>query len=403
MPMNFRVSQNFPYTKQPSLPVRVLHVFKSSHQQSMGGVENAIRQMVYASSMLGMENTILCIGRKNRPANNNGESETPVDANRDCRASIIACRASLSYDSIAFSRLMFGRFKALVREHDLVHYHFPFPQQDLMHLLIKPGIPSVLTYHSDIVRQRFLYKFYRPLLTTFLSRVDAIVATSGNYLDSSRVLGRYKNKVCVIPLGLDPALYPEADHPERQQWESRVGRDFFLFIGALRYYKGLEILLQAAAKTDRRFIIAGIGPMQAHLRSRARRMGLRNVVFLGAVSEADKAALLTLCRALVFPSHLRSEAFGLALVEGAMFGRPLISCDIGTGTSFINQHGRTGLVVKPADPGALRDAVETLARNPDLAETYGENARRRYLELFTAETQAKKYAQLYYRLLGATR
>jgi len=136
MPMNFRPSQNFFYAKQPLLPVRVLHVFKSSHQQSMGGVENAIRQMVYASSMLGMENTILCIGGKNRPANNNGDAETPVDANRDCRASIIACPASLSYDSIAFSRLMFGRFKALVREHDLVHYHYPFPQQDLMHLFV---------------------------------------------------------------------------------------------------------------------------------------------------------------------------------------------------------------------------------------------------------------------------
>lgn len=381
-------------------PVRVLHVFKSSYQQSMGGIENALRQMVHASAALGVRNTVLCIGEKTTPADHNANAGWGADAPHSCTVRVVACPATLVHDSLAFSCTMFGRFKTLVQAHDLVHYHFPFPQQDIMHLWFKPAIPSVLTYHSDIVRQRFLYRLYRPLLMPFLSRVDAIVATSANYLASSSVLRRFQDRVRVIPLGLDQVFYPEADPATLQKWETRVGRDFFLFIGVLRYYKGLHILLQAASKTGQRFVIAGAGPMQGSLEEKAKRMGLQNVLFPGFVSETDKAALLRLCRALVFPSHLRSEAFGLTLVEGAMFSRPLISCDIGTGTSFINQHGHTGLVVKGADPDALLGAVETLARNPDMAEIYGQNARNRYLALFTARIQAEKYARLYGRLLG---
>lgn len=381
-------------------PVRVLHVFKSSYSHSMGGIENALRQMVHSSAALGVRNTVLCIGENTPRTEADISIEPPDGAPGNGDARVVTCPATLSYDSLRFSRSMFGCFKSLAQSHDLIHYHFPFPQQDIMHLWVRPAIPSVLTYHSDIVRQRVLYQFYRPLLKKFLSRVDAIVATSENYLASSRVLRQFRDRACVISLGLDQTFYPEAGPLVRQAWESRVGRDFFLFIGVLRYYKGLDILLQAAAKTDRRFVIAGIGPMQEYLRSKAGRLGLQNVTFLGAVSETDKAALLHLCRALVFPSHLRSEAFGLALVEGAMFSRPLISCDIGTGTSFINQHGKTGLVVRRADPEALLGAVETLAADPDLAEEYGRNARKRYLSMFTAGVQAEKYAGLYRRLLG---
>ena len=370
------------------LPVRVLHVYKSSYRQSHGGIENALRQMIHSSNALGIQNTMLFIGEA-----------APGDSGKaDTRA--LPCAPSFVWDSLSFSRTMFERFKSMVNDHDIVHYHFPFPQQDIMHLWVKPRIPSVLTYHSDILRQRFLYTLYQPLLKRFLSHVDVIVATSGNYMASSRVLQRFKNKVCIIPLGLDQQFYPEAGTIALKSWESRVGREFFLFIGVMRYYKGLDILLGAASKTDQRFVIAGTGPLQARLQSKTRRLGLQNVTFAGAVSETDKAALLHLCRAVVFPSHLRSEAFGLTLVEGAMFGRPLISCDIGTGTSFINQHNHTGLVVKGGDPDALLGAVELLACNPDLAETYGQNARKRYLALFTARMQAEKYARLYGRLLG---
>jgi rhamnosyl/mannosyltransferase len=129
-------------------------------------------------------------------------------------------------------------------------------------------------------------------------------------------------------------------------------------------------------------------------------LGLRNVHFLGTLEDEDKAALLQLCYAIVFPSHLRSEAFGISLLEGAMFGKPMISSEIGTGTSFINIHGETGLVVPPSDPAAFRNAMSRLWSNPDMAADMGRSAEARYWELFTAEKMAAGYASLYRELLA---
>ena len=68
--------------------------------------------------------------------------------------------------------------------------------------------------------------------------------------------------------------------------------------------------------------------------------------------------------AIVFPSHLRSEAFGISAGQGAMYGKPMISSEIGTGTSYINNHNETGLVVPPSNPQAFREAMRTLWENP---------------------------------------
>lgn len=121
----------------------------------------------------------------------------------------------------------------------------------------------------------------------------------------------------------------------------------------------------------------------------------RNVVFLGRIDEADKVALLELCYGVVFPSHLRSEAFGISLLEGAMFGKPLISSEIGTGTSYINIHGETGLVVPPNDPVAFRSAMQRLWDDPSLAAQMGAKADRRFFQLFTAENMARNHSELY--------
>ena len=113
-------------------------------------------------------------------------------------------------------------------------------------------------------------------------------------------------------------------------WKRVIGQNFFVFVGVLRYYKGLHILMEAAQNSAWPVVVIGAGPVENALREQARELGLLNVKFLGGVSEEDKVAILKLSYALVFPSHLRSEAFGISLLEGAMFGKPLISSEIGT-------------------------------------------------------------------------
>ena len=142
----------------------------------------------------------------------------------------------------------------------------------------------------------------------------------------------------------------------------------------------------------------GAGPIEHELRENAEKLGLKNVYFLGYQSDEDKVALLTLSYAVVFPSHLRSEAFGVSLLEGAMYGKPLISSEIGTGTSYVNITGETGLVVPPSDPVALRIAMTYLWDNPAQAKEMGQAAEKRYYQYFTAEKMVQSYVELYKKL-----
>ena len=229
----------------------------------------------------------------------------------------------------------------------------------------------------------------------FLSSVDCIVAASPNYAKTSLTLQKFASKVKVIPYGLDENSYPKVCDNKLEYWKNRCGEKFFLFIGAFRYYKGLHTLLEAAHTTSLPIVVVGGGGIENEIKSKAKDLNLTNVHFVGSLPDEDKAALLTLCTAIVFPSHIRSEAFGITLLEGAMYGKPLISCEIGTGTSFINVDGQTGFVIPPNDYIRLREAMQTLYLNSALAEQYGLNAYARYKSLFTSEKMISDYSTIY--------
>lgn len=362
--------------------MRVLHVFKTYHPDTFGGVERTIHAIAKGCLAHGIQSDVLSLSRN--PEVNTVE----FDGHMAYKAKL-----DLEFASTGFSREAFSKFRELSAKADVVHYHFPWPFMDLLHLMQPPGKPTIVTYHSDIVKQRLLLQLYKPVMHRFLSSVTRIVATSPNYLESSEVLQRYRDKTEVIPIGLDEADYPRAPQELKDRWGARFPKPFFLFVGVLRYYKGLHTLIDAAKGVDAEILIAGEGPMEWELKAKVANAGLTNVHFLGAVSDLDKAALLELCTAFVFPSHRRSEAYGLSLVEAAMFGKPMISCEIGTGTSFVNQHGETGIVVPPEDAGALAGAMERMRNEAD-ARIFAAQARRRYLALLSARLMAARYCDL---------
>lgn len=370
--------------------IRVLHVFKTYYPDSLGGVEQVIRQLTSVTSAMGVTNQIFTLSR------NAGLTPELFDgATRIVRAPV-----DIEVASTPMSLRAFRQFRLAARKADVIHYHYPWPFGDLLHLLAGEDKPAILTYHSDVVRQRLLMPLYRPLMRRFFGKVRAIVPTSPNYLKSSPLLQDYLDKTTVIPIGLNESRYDQPNPKRIAHWRSEVGENFFLFVGVLRYYKGLHILLDACAGSNSRVVIVGAGPVEADLKQQAAQLGLTNVAFLGAVSDEDKAALLELCRAVVFPSHLRSEAFGVTLLEGAMHGRPLISSEIGTGSSYVNIDGLTGIVVPPDDPVALRAAMHKLQTDPLRADEMGLRARTRFEKLFTAEQMSKSYMTLYRKVLG---
>lgn len=370
--------------------MRVLHFYKTAYPDSVGGVEQVIDQIATGCAQRGIATDVLTLA---------GRGCAPLAEVHGYRLHRVPSDFELASTGVAWRA--FARFAALARQADVVHYHFPWPWMDVVHFATHARVrkPTVVTYHSDIVRQQALLRLYQPLQNRFLRSVDAIVATSPNYLHTSPVLARVADKVQVIPIGLDKDAYPTPAPERLQAWRQRLGERFFLFVGVLRYYKGLHILLQAAQGQGWPIVIAGAGPIEAELKAQAAALGLRQVHFLGFVPEDDKAALLQLCHAVVFPSHLRSEAFGVSLLEGAMFGKPLISSEIGTGTSYINIAGETGLVVPPNDASALRAAMQHLWEHPAQAAAMGQRAALRFEKHFTATRMIHAYEELYAALM----
>ena len=282
---------------------------------------------------------------------------------------------------------------------DVLHFHFPWPFADVMRLVDRTSKPAVMTYHSDVVQKGILDLIYRPVMRRMLRNMDTVVATSPAYAGTSPVLieSSIRRKLKIIPLGICEESYRDYVAQSqrvdlKRRFELTPGM-YMLFVGVLRPYKGLDSLIEAAEGTGIPLVIAGAGREARRLRVMAE--GAGNIRFVGPVTDAEKIALIRGCRALVLPSHLRSEAFGMVLVEASMCGRPMISCEIGTGTSFVNKHGETGLVVPPGSPERLREAMFSLLADADRAEEMGQAARRRYEQLFSGEALGRAYMDLY--------
>lgn len=358
--------------------MRILQVYKTYRPDSFRGIERVIWEVAESTRVLGHEHRVLALSRSPCP------QRIGIGSHEVWRV-----REDWQISSSGFSLGAPRVYRQLWDWAELIQFHFPWPMGDLLHLLQpqRARKPMIVTYHSDVVRQRVLNPIYDPLKNWFLGSADRIVATSPNYLETSPTLQRHRDRVTVIPIGL--GTRPPLDRNVVTGWRQRFSRPFFLFLGAARYYKGLRYLLEASRSAGLPVVIAGpfspdeLGPVPT------------NVTVLGEVSEADKEALLELCLALVLPSHLRSEAYGVVLVEAARAGKPAISAAIGTGTSYVNRDGETGLEVAPAQPAALAAAMQALWDDPDLATRLGAGASARFRAELRAEKMAVAYDRLY--------
>lgn len=372
--------------------MKVCHLYRTYFPDTQGGLEETIRQICLNTQTHGVTSRIFALSKDPTPNIVHRPEGTVYRAKQ--HAELASCGVSLS---------ALKQFRDLVAESDIVHYHFPWPFADFLHFAAPVKKPTILTYHSDIVRQKFLGGVYKPLQNRFLKSVDQIVCTSPNYFATSSVLTQFEEKVDIVPIGLTPESYPAADETVQASTEAKYGRDFFLFVGVLRYYKGLHILLDAIKNAPYRVIIAGSGPTEAELAKQAAALALDNVIFAGQVTDEEKLALFDLSRGIVFPSYLRSEAFGVTLLEGAMRGKPLISTEVGSGTSHVNIDGDTGLVVAPGSAKALRTAMDQLYFRPDMAKLMGTRAKKRFENLFTGKLMGRRYYELYSQLMQDTK
>lgn len=378
--------------------MKVLQAYRTYFPDSQGGLQETIRQIALNTSSLGVESRIFA------PSPN--PSATAIQSSE---GEIHQSKLDFEIASCGFTFSGLRKFNELADWADIIHLHFPWPFADFLHFYNRrysrrqhlKNKPVLLTYHSDIVRQEMLLKLYSPLMNRFLDSVDHIVCTSENYQKTSENLIKREHKTSIIPIGLNEDSYPSVDNRVREQMKKDYGEGFFLFVGVLRYYKGLHILLQAMVNSPFSVVIVGKGPNRDQLEKQVADLGLTNVKFTGYISDEEKVALYSLSLGVVFPSHLRSEAFGVTLLEGAMFSKPLISAEAGSGTSHVNAHGETGFVVKPDDADDLRQAMLRIYQEPELAKAFGDNARKRFEVLFSGKAMGEAYMDCYQSLLGS--
>jgi len=286
---------------------------------------------------------------------------------------------------------------------DLFHLHFPYPWGEYSWLRARTGVPTVVTYHSDIVRQKLALEFYKPYLRRMLQQVDLVIASSPNMVEHSPFLSEVSYKCRVVPFGIDVDKFTSTPAVERRAGELRQGheRPIVLFVGRLIYYKGAEVLVRAMAGVDADLVMIGSGPLERSLQELAAELKVADrITFLGGQPLDELVAWYHAADVFCLPSIARSEAFGLVQLEAHAAGTPVVSTDLTTGVPFVNQHEETGLVVPPDDPRALAEALRTLVEDEALRERLGARALERARAAFTIERMVDDTLCVYREALG---
>jgi glycosyltransferase involved in cell wall biosynthesis len=283
---------------------------------------------------------------------------------------------------------------------DLIHVHLPNPLAELSGLLADRDIPVVAQFHSDVVRQRNLLKVYGPFLDAFYRRANCIIVPTPRHIEISRFVSKYREKCRVVPFGVPLSRF-ELDGAGSQKAEAlRDGMPSVLCVGRLVSYKGVEFLIRALENIEARLWIIGVGPLEDSLKALVAERGLADrIEFLGQVSEQDLIAYYHACDVFVLPSITNAEMFGVVQLEAMACRKPVISTDLPTGVSWVNQHGKTGYVVPPENVEELAKAIRRLLDNSKLRNEMGEAGRLRVEQQFTSTKMAEALLHVYQEML----
>ncbi len=368
--------------------MRILHVAKF-YPPAFGGMETVVASMAEGVAALGHEVIVLV-----HADDGDTRPRHPAPGVTVLRAPYRLAVGSLAL-SPAYARL-YREWRAWA---DVVHVHTPFPIADLLTALWPPKAPVVVTWHSDIVRQKLLKYAVAPFAHRLCRRAAAIHCSAEFIRRDSTFLPPYRDKICVIPFGraVESFVAAAADEAAKATIRAAQGGRFALAVGRLVYYKGFDILLQAAATLpDLRLAIIGEGPMQAELEGMISALNLAGrVTLLGGVSADALAAHYAAADLFVLPSTHRSETFALVQVEAMAAGLPIINTRLPTGVPEVSPDGVTGLTVPPGDARALAAALQTLWNDADLRQRLGIAGRARALSVYSQSAAAERFVTLY--------
>lgn len=382
-------------------PIKIVHIYKDFYPV-LGGIENHIRLLTEAQVQQGYNVTVLATSLTGRTETTTMNGVRVIKTGRQATVQSTPLSAALP---LTLRRETAGA--------DIAHVHSPYPTGEAANLWLGRAKKTVITWHSDVVRQKTLLRLYAPTLRRVIRRADRILPTSEAYARTSPWLSTHLDKCTAVPLGVNvqrfqPAVLLSqrtATIRERILANSPGGAatTVLLTVGRLRYYKGIDDLIRALPLLpDAISVVAGTGPMIVPWKMLAKELGvLDRVIFVGDVTDADLPEFYHAADVYVLPANVRAEAFGVAIVEAMACGLPVVSTDVGTATSWVNQHNITGLVAPPRDPGALAQCIQQLQKAPFVRRQMGLAGRQRVLDEFTIEKMVQRVDAVYHELLAA--
>ena len=368
--------------------MKVLHIYKD-YYPVLGGIGNHVRLL--CNELAEDKNFQVQVLVTNE------RFKTVIERNSNFE--VIKASRILKFASTPISLSLFkwiARLKA-----DIVHLHFPFPPGEIACLLLGHYKKMVITYHSDIVRQKLLGTLYSPILSKVLRKADTIIVQSPAYAKNSRHLSKHFDKCKIIPSFIDTQCFQGRNERKIEEIKSKYGSSLALFVGKFRYYKGVNHLIEAAGKTNCSFLLIGNGYLEKDLKSLVYAKGLSHKVhFMNNVDEEELPSYYQASDIFVLPSIHRSESFGLVLLEAMACGIPIISTELGTGTSWVNLHNQTGLVIPPRDSEALANAMNHLLLDKDKRLRFGKAGIERVRNVFSKDIVVEQIKKLYYQLIS---
>jgi phosphatidylinositol alpha-mannosyltransferase len=295
------------------------------------------------------------------------------------------------------------RFKKQAREvlhahrFDVLHFHEPFVPFLSPTMLEASETVNIATFHAfgGFSPSYWIGRRFAGRLAKLLHGRIAVSSAARHFI-STYFPGDYR----IIPNGVDLDRFANAEPFE----ELRDGTLNILFVGRFEERKGLIHLLKAYHRlrkrhVDARLLVVGAGPKEREYRRFVGLRGIRDVEFLGRVSDEDKVRYFASADIYCAP-NTGQESFGIVLLEAMAAGVPIVASDI-HGFKNVLQRNVQGILVEPRNPRALAAALYALARDPDLRHEMGEAGRARAPE-FSWDRVTERIVDFYYEVRATT-
>ncbi len=376
----------FLFESNTLIEMKILHLSKYYHPYR-GGIEKVIKELAEAALAQGHDVTVICSSETNQ------KIEERVNGVR-----VIRLPQWGTVFSQPLTPSIFWGVKNEFETAEVVHLHAPNPLFEVACLTFEFAAPLVVTFHCEVMKSRWLNRFYEPVSKAILQKADRILVATPLHIEYSFWLKEFKQKCEVIPFGIEPKFENKTLEMNENllKIKNTYGR-YFLFIGRMVTYKGVNILLQAMQTVPQNLVLIGKGPFLETWKQLSREMGLADRVhFIGPVeSDTEFGAFLHGCDALVLPSINEAEAFGLVLLEAMSCKKPVVTTDLNSGVKYVNVHGQTGLEVPRRDSAALAAAMNLLRDDNDLRLDLGQKAYEHFTQNFLITQSLQRHLEVY--------